>query len=74
MRTIQQLLTLSLLALTTPSLIAAQEIKLADFLSSRMSDEQVVSIKTEPSTIYFERAKDSYNVEVILDTGDIILN
>jgi hypothetical protein len=62
MRTIQQLLTLSLLALTAPTLIAAQEIKLADFLSSLMSEEKVVSIKTEPSTIYFERARDSYNV------------
>ncbi len=62
MRITQQLLTLSLLALPISTLIAAQEIKLADFLSSHMSDKQVVSINTEPATIYIEDARDSYNV------------
>jgi len=62
MRYIQQLLTLTWFALPLPTLLAAQEIKLADFLSNHMSDEQVVSISTEPATIYFEDARDSYNV------------
>jgi hypothetical protein len=62
MRYIQQLLTVTWLTLPLPTLLAAQEIKLADFLSNHMSDEQVVSISTEPATIYFEDARDSYNV------------
>jgi hypothetical protein len=62
MQNIQQLLTLTLLALPFSTLLAAQEIKLADFLSNHMSEEQVVSIKTEPATIYFEDARDSYGV------------
>jgi hypothetical protein len=62
MRNIQQLLTLTLVTLPFSTLLVAQEIKLADFLSSHMSKEQVVSINTEPVTIYFEDAKDSYNV------------
>jgi hypothetical protein len=40
---------------------SAQEIKLADFLSSYMSDERVVSIQVEPKVIYLEDAKESYN-------------
>jgi len=62
MRNIQQLLTLTLVTLPISTLLVAQEIKLADFLSSHMSKEQVVSINTEPATIYFENARDSYNV------------
>jgi hypothetical protein len=62
MRNIHQLLTLTLLVLSFPSLLAAQEIKLADFLSDYMSEERVVSITTEPATIYIEDARDSYQV------------
>jgi hypothetical protein len=62
MRNIRQLLILTLLALPMTSVLPAQEIKLADFLSSHMSEEQVVSINTEPATIYFEGARDSFNV------------
>jgi hypothetical protein len=62
MRNIQQLPTLTLLALSFSNLLPAQEIKLADFLSNHMSEEQVVSINTEPATIYFEDARDSNNV------------
>jgi hypothetical protein len=59
---IRQLLTLASLALPFSTMLAAQEIKLADFLSKRMSEEQVVSISTEPAAIYFEDSRDSYNV------------
>jgi len=62
MRNIQQLLTSTVLVLSFPTLLAAQEVKLADFLSSHMSEEQVVSINTEPATIYIEDAKDSWHV------------
>lgn len=62
MRYIHQLLALAWLSLSLPTFLAAQEIKLADFLSSHISDEQVVSISTEPAKIYIEDARDSYNV------------
>lgn len=62
MRYIQQLLTITWLSLPLPTLLAAQEIKLADFLSDHVSDEQVVSISTEPAKIYLEDARDFYNV------------
>jgi len=62
MRNIQQLRTLTLLVLSFPTLLASQEIKLADFLSDYMSEERVVSINTEPATIYIEDSRDSYQV------------
>jgi len=62
MRNIQKLLCLTLLALPFSSLFAAQEIILADFLSDHMSEKRVVSINTEPATIYFEDIRESFNV------------
>lgn len=61
MRNIQQPLILTVIALPFSTFLAAQEVKLADFLSNHMSEEQVVIISTEPATIYFEDARNSYN-------------
>jgi len=78
MRNIQQLLTLTMLVLSFPTLLTAQEIKLADFLSSHMSEKQVVSFNTEPAMIYIVDGRNSnyVNFDFILENktdGDLEL-
>jgi hypothetical protein len=69
MRNILQLPALTLLALPLSTVLTAQEIKLADFLSNHVSDEQVVNITTEPATIYVEDSRNShtFNFDFILE-------
>ena len=62
MRKTRQLMTLTLLVLSFSTSLASQEIKLAGFLSDHMSEELVLSINTEPATVYIEDARDSYQV------------